>query len=334
MLQKTISLLRAVWWVSQDTIDQYLKDRVLRMGAALAYYTIFSLPALLIIVIGLVGFFFGEAAVEGRIYAELHTVLGEEVATQLQLVVKGLGNSSQNGWAAIIGAGFLIFVATGIFYVIQEALNIVFGVEAAPPLRNTGSSIVWQIVNRLLSLGMIALLCAIFIGSILLNSVVGHLSAFITNNQHWLEANLPNFLAEWIPFFTGYLLLFIRIFASLFLLSLFFLSLYKILPAVRLHWRKAWAGAWAAAVLFWLGQELMGLYLSYVGLISAYGAAGSLIVLLLWVYYSSQVVFLGAEFTKSLYRYQNIAIEPKAFSNKLRKSGEPQKNDEPTDTHL
>ena len=319
MLQKIFSFFRATWWVTKDTIEQYLADRVLRMGAALAYYTIFSLPALLIIVIGLVGFFFGEAAVEGRIYAELHTVVGSEVAEQLQIAVKSLGNSTQNGWAAIIGAGFLIFVATGIFYVLQEALNIVFGVEAAPPLRSTGHSILWQIVNRLLSLGMIALLCAIFIGSILLNSVVGQLSSFITNNQYWLQSRLPDFLAEWLPFFTGYLLMFLRIGASLFLLSLFFLSLYKILPAVRLHWRKAWAGAWFAAVLFWLGQELLGWYLSSVGIISAYGAAGSLIVLLLWVYYSSQVVFLGAEFTKALYRYQEQVIEPKAFSHKLRR---------------
>lgn len=316
MIDKLKRFFVALWKISNDTITQYQRDRVARMGAALAYYTIFSLPAIIIIMVGLIGFFFGQDAVEGRIYTELHTVIGSDSAEQIQKAVKYIGTPRESWWATVIGIGFLVFVSTGIFFVIQEALNTVFNVKAPTPPK---MSILWVVINRLISFGMILLVCLLFVTAIILNAVVAQVVHFVQGNEALVASYLPDFLANWIPFVSGYFLMIIRISSSIFILSLFFFLIYKILPAVNISWRYAAAGALFAGVFFWLGQELMSIYLSNVSAVSAYGAAGSLIILLLWVYYSAQLLFIGAEFIKALCRYRGVVILPKNFAERLHR---------------
>jgi membrane protein len=316
MITKLKRFFIGLWKVSNDSITQYQRDKVAHMGAALAYYTIFSLPAIIIIMIGLIGFFYGQDAVEGRIYTELHTVIGSETAEQIQKAVTYIGTPRESWWATIIGLGFLVFVSTGIFFVIQEALNTVFNVKAPTPPK---MSILWVIINRLISFGMILLVCALFVTAIILNTVVAQVAYFVEGNELFVASYLPDFLANWVPFVSSYFLMFIRIAASIFILSLFFFLVYKILPAVNIGWRYATAGALFAGVFFWLGQELMGIYLGHISAVSAYGAAGSLIILLLWVYYSSQLLFIGAEFIKALCRYREVVILPKNFAERLNR---------------
>jgi membrane protein len=318
---KILTFIKAAYQIVYDTITGYTQDKVLRIGAALAYYTIFSLPALIIIVVGLVGFFYGEAAIQGQVYAQLQDFLGENVALQIENAVKSTGSSQQNWWATLLGICFLAFVATGIFQVIQEALNIIFGMEVTP--RKISKSIILELINRLLSLTMILTLCSLFIVSIVLNTILLQITGFIRYNSEDLIANMPvnlTFLNPYIAHLTGYLLSFIQFAASIVLTSSFFALIYKILPAAKLSWSKAFLGALVAALLFWLGQILMGYYLATVGIISAYGAAGSLIVLLLWVYYSSQLLFIGAEFIKAYSKYKGEQLNPKPFAHYIEKN--------------
>jgi membrane protein len=307
----------AFWRISNSTVTNYQRDKVSRMGAALAYYTIFSLPAIIIIMVGLIGFFYGQAAVEGRIYGELHTIIGSDTAKQIQKAVQYIGSPSESWWATVIGFSFLVYVSTSIFFIIQEALNTVFDVKAPrPPKLN----ILWTVINRLISFGMILLVCILFVAAILLNTVIAQLAHFVHGNEIVVMSYLPDVLSPWVPFLAGYLMFFIRIISSIFTLSLFFYFLYTILPAVKISWRYAWSGALFSGVFFWLGQELMSFYLSRVSAVSAYGAAGSLIVLLVWVYYSAQLVFIGAEFIKALCVYRQVQILPKAFAQRLHKT--------------
>ncbi|MCP4443690.1 MAG: YihY/virulence factor BrkB family protein [Aureispira sp.] len=313
-----------VFTVIRSTIQNYQRDKVLRLGAALAYYTIFSLPALIVVIIGLVGFFLGEAAVRGEIYSSLVEVVGSAAANQIQNAVKNIGSTDTNWWAAVIGVGLLIFVATGVFYVMQEALNKVFQVEEVPRKLKFKFKVLEIVINRVLSLGMVLSVGGLLVFSILSNAILLEVSAYVTENEAYVISKIPttlDFLIPYVSYLTGYFLVFLNLGLSIFLIALFFFMLYNILPAVKLKWRYLWAGAFFAGTLFWIGEMLMGFYLSNTSVISAYGAAGSLIVLLIWVYYSAQLVFLGAEFIKALCTYKGVEIMPKEFAVRLEKAG-------------
>jgi membrane protein len=308
--------LRPIYIVLRNTIRFYTEDKVQRMGAALAYYTIFSLPAILIIIIGLVGFFLGDAAVEGRVYDWIVDLVGQGAAEQIEIAVQNIGTSNTNWWATIIGIGVLIFIATNIFYALQATLNIIFGVQEVP----RKVKFLQMIINRVLSFGMILSIGALLIVSILLNGLTLAISRYIQTHQEWATEQLPESWGPLVDYFTDNFLVFLNLGLSIFLIALFFMLMYKILPAVNLRWRQIWAGSIFAAILFWLGQLLIGYYLSNAGMISAYGAAGSLIVLLIWVYYSSQLIFIGAEFIKALSQYRGIIIRPKGFARQLQRN--------------
>lgn len=313
--------IQPTWIVLKDTIEAYQRDKVMPLGAAVAYYTIFSLPAIIIIMVGLVGFFFGEAAVRGEIYENLIDLLGKDAALQVQNAVKGIGGTARdNWWATVLGIGFLIFIASGVFYALQDSLNQIFRVEEL----KGKMKFLRMVVDRLLSFGMMLSVGGLLMASILSNTILLQVTTFVTKNNKKIISELPQkwkWLSHYLNYFTDYFLVFLNLGISIFLLSLFFALLYKILPAVQLKWPYVWRGSIFAAILFWIGQMLMGYYLSHTNVISAYGAAGSIIVILIWVYYSSQLIFIGAEFIKALYRYRGLTIYPKPFARNLpRKS--------------
>lgn len=322
------TVIHPIYTVIRNTIQNYQKDGVMRLGAALSYYAIFSLPALIVVIIGLVGFFLGEAAVRGEVYSSLVEVVGSDAASQIQNAVKNIGTTETNWWAAVIGVGVLIFVATGVFYVMQEALNKVFKVEEVPRKLKFSLKILEVIINRVLSLGMVLSVGALLVVSILSNAILLEVSTYVTENEAYVISKIPrafDFLIPYLHYLTGHFLVFLNLGLSIFLISLFFFMIYNILPAVKVKWRYLWAGAVFAGTLFWIGEMLMGFYLSNTSVISAYGAAGSLIVLLIWVYYSAQLVFLGAEFIKALCAYKGVDIAPKEFAILLEKASTPKK---------
>lgn len=287
-----------------------------RLGAALAYYTIFSLPALIIVVVGLVGLFLGEAAVHGEVYDAIVGSVGPDAAAQVERAVINIGTPDTSWWATMLGVVVLIFVATGVFYALQDTLNFIFEVEPVPAKMR----ILELIMNRILSFAMVLSIGGLLLTSIVLNALLLKVSDFVIENQYILHNRLP---VDWRPYLeygTDYFFVILNLLLSVFLITLFFAFLYKILPAVRLRWKYVWAGAFFSAVLFSIGQIAMGFYLSRTNMISAYGAAGSIIAILIWVSYSAQLIFLGAEFIISLYKYHNKAIRPKRFAYALQRA--------------
>lgn len=305
-----------VYTIISNTIRSYNEHKVFRLGAALAYYTIFSLPALIIVIVGLVGFFLGEAAVHGEVYLSLVEFVGPEAAKQVENAVINIGTPDTNWWATVIGIGVLIFVATGVFYALQDTLNHIFEVKPAP----TRVRVFEVLINRILSLGVVLSVGGLLLLSIVLNALLLEMSNFIGENKTFLHENLPKFIIPYMEYLTDYFLVFLNLGVSVFLVTLFFAMLYKILPAVRLKWKYIWLGAFFAAILFWIGQLVMGIYLSRTSVVSAYGAAGSIIVILIWVSYSSQLIFLGAEFIIATCNYNEVEIKPKKFARALQNS--------------
>lgn len=308
--------IRPVFIVLRNTVRGYNRDKVWHMGASIAYYTIFSLPAILIIVIALVGFFLGEAAVEGRVYSTLVKFVGENPALQIQDAVKNIGSPSTNWWMTIFGFAFLVFIATNIFNAMQSTFNRIFSVVQT----DQKISFLQMLINRALSLVMVLSIGALLIFSILLNGFLFAITNYVQANKVWMLEHFPQNLAPYISYFSDNFLVLFNQGISIAIITIFFTLLYKILPAVKLRWRFVFAGAFFASLLFWLGQLLMASYLKRAGVINAYGAAGSLIAILIWVYYSAQLVFFGAEFIKSLCQYRGVVIRPKSFARASKKS--------------
>lgn len=306
--------------VVKRTLEEYSKDRVLRLGAALAYYTIFSLPLLIIILISLVGLFFGEAAVEGEIYSQIAQYIGHDSAKQVQKAVSSIGSPNENWWAALISGGVLLFGATGVFLAMQEALNTIFGIYA---LSGGTRSILQSVIDRLITLVMIIGVGLMLVVSLILNTVIFILSDFILSNKQWIVARIPDkldWLKPYLEYFTDYFLLFLNQGLSLAIFAIFFMLIYKILPDAKLRWRHVIKASVLMAVFFWVGQFLMSYYINSSGFTSAYGAAGSLIVILIWVYYSSQLIFIGAELIKIFYEVRGESIKPRRYAQQITRT--------------
>ena len=261
----------------KESFKEWKEDGALDLGAALAYYTIFSLAPLLLIVIAVAGLVWGREAVQGQLVSQLRGIVGEQGGEAIQTMIANAGRHGSGVIATIIGLVTILFGATGAFVQLQSALNRVWNVEPKP-----GAGI-WSFVRtRLISFGMI-----LGIGFLLLVSLV--LTAAVAAVGTWATTLLPGGEA------LVNILTFVVSFA---LITLLFAMIYKVLPDVEIGWRDVWIGAGVTAFLFTIGKFLIGLYLGKSSVASTYGAAGSLVVLLLWVYYSSQILFLGAEFTE------------------------------------
>ncbi|MGH1338912.1 MAG: YihY/virulence factor BrkB family protein [Aureispira sp.] len=309
-------IIHPIYTTLRDTIKSYNEHRVFRLGAALAYYTIFSLPALIIVIVGAVGFFLGEAAVSGEIYSNIVGSVGKDAALQIQKAVINIGTPDTSWWAALLGIAVLVFVATGVFYALQDTLNFIFGVAPVPAKMR----ILEVIMNRILSFAMVLSIGGLLLLSIIFNALMLKASDFVIANQYLLHERLDPKIVPYIQYLTDYFFVGLNLIISIFLITLFFAFLYKILPAVRLRWKFVWMGAFFSAVLFSIGQILMGIYLSKTNMISAYGAAGSIIAILIWVSYSAQLIFLGAEFIIAVCKYNKVDIKPKRFAYALQRS--------------
>jgi membrane protein len=262
----------------KQTASEWMEDDAPSLGAALAYYTVFSLAPLMTIAIAIAGFFFGKDAAQGQIFDELRVLLGEEGGKAVEEMVQSASAQPTTGIiATVISVAVLLFGASGVFGQLQASLNKIWGVKPKP-----GRGVLGMIKDRLLSFGF-----TLVVGFLLLVSLL--LTAGIALVAEWLGGLMPG---------SETLAQILNIVLSLAMITLLFATIFKFLPDAKIAWRDVWIGAFLTALLFTIGKFALGIYLGKSGVASTYGAAGSLIVLLLWVYYSSQILFFGAEFTQ------------------------------------
>lgn len=266
------------WRLARDAVSAWIDDDAPGMGAALAYYTLFSVAPLLLIVIAVAGLVFGEQAARGEIMNELSELFGRDGARLVENLLGSVNRPGAGTLATLVGVGMLLVGATTVFAQLQASLDRIW---RAPEEPRTPGWWGW-LRRRLLSLGMV-----MGLGFLLMVSLA--VSALLSALGRW-----------WAPWFSEgavLLLQLINTLVSLLLLATIFAMIYKWMPRVRVAWRDVWMGALITAVLFTLGKALIGMYIAYSGVASAYGAAASLVLLLVWVYWSAQIVLLGAEFT-------------------------------------
>jgi membrane protein len=268
---------KELWQLVRDSVAAWIDDFAPSMGAAISYYTVFSIAPLLLIVIAVAGLVLGREAASGQIFAQLQGLLGKDGAAAIQGMVESASLSDKSFLATAIGVVTLIIGATTVFSELQSALDRIWESPAAEKKEG-----IWNLLrSRLLSFGMI-----LAIGFLLLVSLV--VSAALSALGSW-----------WAPMFGGWeiLLQLVNFIVSLVVVTALFAMVYKFLPRAKIGWHDVWIGATATALLFTLGKSLIGLYIGKSSVASGFGAAGSLVVVLVWVYYSAQIFLLGAEFT-------------------------------------
>jgi membrane protein len=269
--------LKATWGLIKSATQSWVDDYASSMGAALAYYTLFSLAPLLLIVIALAGFVFGPDAARGEILGQLRELMGEDSARAVQAMLEAANQPGKGAAAAVAGVVFLLIGATSVFVELQYALDRIW----RAPVRLKASGL-WSLLrSQLLSFGMI--LC---LGFLLMVSLVA-------------SAALAAMGKGWRPVFAGWELLGNAINVSLdfAMTSTGFALIYKIMPRMRIRWLDVWIGAVVTALLFTIGKLMIGVFIGKSGVTSVFGAAASLAVVLIWVYYSAQIFLMGAEFT-------------------------------------
>ena len=248
-------------------------------SAVIAYYAIFAMPGLLIIVISFGTLFFKRDVITGQLYTQISSIMGVETARQVQDMIISVSQTNKSMLATIIGLITVLLGATGVFVELQKALNVIWGVKAKPR-----RAIIMLIRTRLFSFGLILSIGFLLLISLTITTIIAVMGDWVLN--HW-----PN-----IVLIIFYVLNFIISFGIVMLL---FALLYKILPDAKIQWKHIWLGSILAAFLFILGKTAIGFYLSKSNPGSAYGAAGSIVLILLWVSYSSMIFFYGAEFTRA-----------------------------------
>ncbi len=272
-----------------DTFHEWSEDKASRLGAALAYYSVFSLGPLLIISIALAGLIFGKDAARGEVLDEIKGTVGEPVALALEQMLTQASNPGRGALATALGIAALLFGATGVFGELQDALNTIWKVKPKP-----GRGL-WGIIrDRFLSLTMVLGTGFLLLVSLVLTAALSAFSASLSNA-------LPGGAAVWQP---------VNLLVSFGVITLLFAMIFRFLPDAQVAWRDVWLGALLTSVLFTIGKFLLGLYLGQSGVTSAFGAAGSLVLILLWVYYSSQILLFGAEFTRVYAERWGSGVKP------------------------
>jgi membrane protein len=271
-----IPTLWAAWHLIKDSVVEWNNDRASRKGAALAFYTVFSLAPILIVAIAIAGMFFGKEAARGEIYTQMSDLLGAQGAQAIQAMIQNASRPGAGLFATIIGVVTLVVGATTALAELKDGLDQIWEVS---PERTSGF---WYFLRkRLLSIGLILSIGFLLLVSLVFSAVLAALA------KRWGPEDTTGMVLEAVNFLFAFLLV-----------TLLFAMIYKILPSARIAWRDVLIGSVVTAALFSIGKFAIGLYLGNSAIASSYGAAGSVILVLVWVYYSAQIFLLGAEFTK------------------------------------
>ena len=290
MRKKIITLYQYL----KQVFTEFIEDNILKYSASLAYYTVFSLAPVLIVIISICGVLFGKDAIQGHIYGQIKGLVGNDAAVQIQDTIKNIHLTGHNVFATIVSVVVLLIGATGIFGEVQDSLNKIWGLRVKT--RKTW----WKLIlNRLLSFSLIISIGFVMMVSLLLNAIV---SAF------------GNFLAR---YFSEFSVILVQLTDSVltFVVTTFLFSLmFKVLPDARIKWKDVLIGGLITSVFFTLGKLAIGYYLGRSNIASVYGAAGSIMIIMVWVYYSSIILYLGAEFTKVYAKLHGGKIYPNEYA--------------------
>lgn len=269
-----------IWQLIKETFSSFHEDNVLKLSAALAYYTIFSMGPMLIVIISLSGLLFSQEAVEGKVYDILKNIVGGETAISIQTMIKSVGQDGEKNFiAGILGFVFLMLGATSIFGEIQDSINLIWGIRAKPK-----KNWVKYLKNRFLSFSVILSLGFLLLTTLFISSLIE-----LGSNR----------LSSYFPEATIILFYFLNSVLTICISALIFGNIFKVLPDAKIKWKDILAGSIVTAFLFLIGKFAISFYISHTNVGSAFGASGSLVVLLVWAYYSAVILYLGAEFTKA-----------------------------------
>lgn len=285
---------KGIWEVLKNCFTGFSNDKVPKLSASLAYYTVFSLGPLLIVILFLCSIFFGREAVEGSIFGQMQSFVGKDAALQIQEIIKNASLSGTNTFAAVIGIVTLLIGATTVFAEIQDSINMIWGLKRKP-------SAGWKVLvkTRILSFGVIGSLGFLLLVSLGVTAITESISER---------------LATKFPEVTLIVFYIINLVITLVVVTTLFGVIFKVLPDAKIKWRDVLAGSIATAVLFMLGKFAIGFYLTKSSIGSTYGAAGSFVILLVWIYYSSFILYFGAEFTKAWAVKYGHEIHPNEYT--------------------
>lgn len=281
---------KSLFALVKKTVDEAGDDKIPRLAASLSYYTLLSLSPLLVLAVAVAGIVFGEDAARGQIAHQLQQVFGAEAGDAIQAMIAHAKQPGSGVLGTIVGVVVLLFGASGVFGELQDSLNTIWEVSPKP-----GRGILGIVKDRFLSFTMV-----LGVAFLLLVSLV--VSAGLAALGQWLSASVDGIEWAWQG---------VNFVVSLAMVALLFGLVFKVVPDVKVRWRDVWLGATVTALLFSIGKFLIGLYVGKAGVASPYGAAGSLVVIVVWVFYSAHILFIGAEFTQVYARATGAPIEPK-----------------------
>ena len=278
-----------IYQLLKDTVNDCLKGNIVSQGAALAYYTIFAIAPMFIIALALAGFFFGEDAARRELFGQLDQLVGKQGGDGIQALVAAAGKSRAGFWATAIATGTLMVAATGVFVQLQNSLNAMWHVQPMP-----GKGLRNFVRRRLLSFAMVVGMGFLLLVSLVCSAALAAVGNFIGGHFSGAAVFLKvlNFVI------------------SLGIITTLFAMIFKFLPDVRIAWRDVWLGGFITALLFNLGKFFIGIYIGRSSMASVYGAMGSLLIVLVWVYYSAQILFFGAQFTRVYTNRFGVKPEP------------------------
>ena len=284
---------RSLVRIAVDAAKAFAQDEPFELAAALSYYTLLSMAPLLLIITGFAGFLLGQQEVQRELIEQMRDLVGNEGASLMRTVINNASEPGTGVWSMIIGLSLTVLGATTVFSQLQVALNRILGVEAAPA--NAVLGFLW---TRLIAFGVV-----LGIGFLLLVSLI--LSAVLAAVNQYLDRYLPGAPLLWQMLNEA---------LSLGMITVLIAALFKFVPNVRIAWRETWLGAFTTAILFTIGKVLIGIYLGQASVGSAYGAAGSAVVLMVWVYYASLILFFGAEITEVVARRRGVPVTPGPYA--------------------
>lgn len=289
-------------WLSlfKKAFGEFFKDNAMKLSASLSYYTVFSIGPMLIVIISFAGIFLGQEAVQGELYDEMKGLIGNDAALQIQNIIISIQKNDQSITGAIIGGIVLLFGATSVFSEIQDSINYIWSIKAKPK-----KGWLKLILNRLLSFSLVLSCGFILLVSLTVNAVMD-----LLNKQ----------LMKYFPNVTIVLFYIINILTIFVVITVLFAIIFKVLPDAKIRWKDALIGASFTSILFMIGKFLIGLYLGNSDLGLTYGTAASVVIILLWVYYSSLILYFGAEFTKVYAINSGSGIEPNSTAVFIIKS--------------
>ncbi|HZF62834.1 MAG TPA: YihY/virulence factor BrkB family protein [Chitinophagaceae bacterium] len=285
---------KGVWSLLKDAFNGFVDDKVIKLSGALAYFTVFSIGPMLIVIIFFADIFYGRAAIEGTVFSQIQDLVGSSAAEQIQETIKSASLSGKGAVTGVLGVITLIIGATTVFAEIQDSINTIWGLKPKPK-----KGWLKMLLNRLLSFSIVVSLGFLLLVSLIITGLVEALS---------------NRLLQMFPDIALFVIYVVNLFITFGVVTLLFAIIFKALPDAKIKWRDVITGAMVTAVLFMIGKFAITFYIGSSNVSSAYGTAGSLVIILLWIYYSSLILYFGAEFTKAYATTYGGLIQPNDYA--------------------